>query len=128
MCSYDVHVRNFFLVDVLVHYLSVVNVHVRHLSIAEIRTTSIYYQGPDPGIEFVVDQASVEEIHTDSGWHAKTDTIINNIRKSDINFRSVRVTREDLCCAFCQTLMLNSTIFLFCTAVLYSVELLSCSM
>ncbi|PVD26941.1 hypothetical protein C0Q70_12089 [Pomacea canaliculata] len=50
-----------------------------------VASTTFYFQGPDPGVGFAVDQASVTEITSDPNWRAKTDDVINRLRKSDIN-------------------------------------------
>ncbi|KAK7502743.1 hypothetical protein BaRGS_00005993, partial [Batillaria attramentaria] len=46
-----------------------------------------YFQGPDPGVDYAVDQASVTEVTPDPNWRNETDAVIDQVRKSDINFR-----------------------------------------
>ncbi|XP_076464764.1 endo-1,4-beta-xylanase A-like [Babylonia areolata] len=48
------------------------------------QSVSFYYQGPEPGVDFAVDQASVTEVPVDNTWRNQTDDVINRLRKSDI--------------------------------------------
>ncbi|XP_025104677.1 uncharacterized protein LOC112570466 [Pomacea canaliculata] len=52
-----------------------------------ISSANFYYQGPEGGVEFLVDQASMVEVNVNAdNWRQTTDAVINRIRKSDINF------------------------------------------
>ncbi|XP_025104680.1 LOW QUALITY PROTEIN: uncharacterized protein LOC112570470 [Pomacea canaliculata] len=52
------------------------------------KSATFYYQGPEPGVDFVVDQATMTEVDVSSdNWRQRTDEVINRVRKSDINFR-----------------------------------------
>nr|KAG5710671.1 hypothetical protein BaRGS_035073 [Batillaria attramentaria] len=49
--------------------------------------SKFYYQGPDPGVDFAVDLASVTEVTIDHDWRRKTNAVIDQVRKSDVHFR-----------------------------------------
>nr|KAG5710670.1 hypothetical protein BaRGS_035072 [Batillaria attramentaria] len=50
---------------------------------------TFYYQGPEPGVDFAVDLASITEIPhaSDNDWRRQTDSVIDRIRKNDIHLR-----------------------------------------
>lgn len=48
------------------------------------KSANVYYQGPDPAVDYAVDQASISEIVVDSNWRQATDANIDRYRKSDI--------------------------------------------
>ncbi|XP_046331187.2 endo-1,4-beta-xylanase 3-like [Haliotis rufescens] len=61
---------------------------------APVRNTSkahLYFQGPDPGIDFIVDDASLQTVDEDMSWKAEVDARIQKIRKNNIN---VQVTHS----------------------------------
>ena len=47
----------------------------------------IYIQGPDPGIEFLVDDLSLKEIPENLNWKTEANQRIDNIRKSNFTLR-----------------------------------------
>ncbi|KAK7104494.1 hypothetical protein V1264_019202 [Littorina saxatilis] len=54
-----------------------------------VKTTRIYFQGPHPSVDFVVDDASVTEmtsvpLPTDPSWRKQTDSVIHSKRMSNI--------------------------------------------
>ncbi|XP_046558096.1 anti-sigma-I factor RsgI6-like [Haliotis rubra] len=51
-----------------------------------IKSSSVYYQGPSPGVNFVVDSVSISPLVANTHWRAESDATIERIRKSDINF------------------------------------------
>ncbi|XP_046558097.1 endo-1,4-beta-xylanase 1-like [Haliotis rubra] len=53
-----------------------------------IKSSTVYYQGPSPGVNFVVDSVSVTPLVANTHWRAESDATIERIRKSDINFHS----------------------------------------
>ncbi|XP_064600826.1 uncharacterized protein LOC135467003 [Liolophura sinensis] len=58
----------------------------------EMKTSRIYFQGPEPGLGFLVDDASMTEIHVNNNnWVAEANARIDKIRKSNIH---VKVTRD----------------------------------
>eukprot|EP00916_Digyalum_oweni_P025784 GHVL01042459.1.p1 GENE.GHVL01042459.1~~GHVL01042459.1.p1 ORF type:complete len:571 (+),score=13.98 GHVL01042459.1:38-1750(+) len=48
------------------------------------KSANFYYQGPEPEVDFAVDQASITEVHVSSQWRVQTDANINKYRKSDL--------------------------------------------
>nr|KAG5712883.1 hypothetical protein BaRGS_007480 [Batillaria attramentaria] len=60
-----------------------ISVNYHYTAIAR---TRIYFEGPDPSVEFLVDEASVVEAGHGNSWRTDTDNVINQIRKSDIHF------------------------------------------
>lgn len=47
----------------------------------------IYIQGPDPGIEFLVDDFSLQEIPENTNWKTEANQRIENIRKTNFSLR-----------------------------------------
>ncbi|PVD25617.1 hypothetical protein C0Q70_13276 [Pomacea canaliculata] len=48
-----------------------------------ISAATFYYQGPEAGVEFLVDQASMVEVNVNAdNWRQRTDAVINRIRKN----------------------------------------------
>ncbi len=48
-------------------------------------TVKLYFQGPDVGIDFIVDDASLQTVDLDTSWKAEADARIQKIRKNNIN-------------------------------------------
>nr|KAG5712880.1 hypothetical protein BaRGS_007477 [Batillaria attramentaria] len=55
--------------------------------VEDITQARLYYQGPDPEVNFIVDDASVTELVISHGWRNATDTAIDQYRKSDIHIQ-----------------------------------------
>ncbi|KAK6183210.1 hypothetical protein SNE40_010735 [Patella caerulea] len=51
-----------------------------------LKATRIYYNGPKPSINFIVDATTVNHIPTNTNWRTQSDHTINTLRKSNINF------------------------------------------
>ncbi|XP_067682614.1 anti-sigma-I factor RsgI6-like [Haliotis asinina] len=51
-----------------------------------IKSSSVYYQGPSPGVNFVTDSVSITPLVANTHWRAESDATIERMRKSDINF------------------------------------------
>lgn len=52
-----------------------------------IKSATIYYQGPAPAVNFIVDETSVQST-SPSGASPNVDDAINRLRKSDMHFQS----------------------------------------
>ncbi|KAK7106458.1 hypothetical protein V1264_017712 [Littorina saxatilis] len=80
---------------------SVSNVHVRdgwvHLTggftapSKALKQTRIYFEGPQPSVTFLVDDASVTQVGGQTSWRNVTDHVIEQMRKSNIH---IHVTRS----------------------------------
>ncbi|XP_046557975.1 anti-sigma-I factor RsgI6-like isoform X1 [Haliotis rubra] len=51
-----------------------------------IKSSTVYYQGPSPSVNFVVDSVSVTPLVANTHWRAESDATIERMRKSDMNF------------------------------------------
>ncbi|XP_064603715.1 uncharacterized protein LOC135469112 [Liolophura sinensis] len=51
-----------------------------------LKSARLYLQGPNSGIDFIVDDLSLKEIPEVANWRTEADKRIEKIRKSDINF------------------------------------------
>lgn len=47
----------------------------------------LFIQGPDPHIDFLVDDMSLQEIQEDPNWNTSAQQRIEQIRKTDFNIR-----------------------------------------
>ncbi|XP_064600226.1 uncharacterized protein LOC135466592 isoform X2 [Liolophura sinensis] len=53
-----------------------------------VKQSRVYFQGPDPGIDFLVDAASLTELHIHSNsWKPEADARIDHYRKSNIHIK-----------------------------------------
>ena len=50
-------------------------------------STRIYIQGPDPGIDFLIDDASLSLIDPDLNWEKEANQRIEQIRKNNFTVR-----------------------------------------
>ena len=48
---------------------------------------NIYIQGPDPGIDFLIDDASLTQIQPDSNWETEANQRIEQLRKNNFTLR-----------------------------------------
>ncbi|XP_067680486.1 uncharacterized protein [Haliotis asinina] len=51
-----------------------------------IKSSTVYYQGPAGGINFITDSVSLTPMVANTHWRAESDATIERMRKSDINF------------------------------------------
>ncbi|KAK3598372.1 hypothetical protein CHS0354_034545 [Potamilus streckersoni] len=52
-----------------------------------IKTSRFYAEGLDPGIDFLMDSASLTEIPENTNWKSESDKVINSQRKQTMHFR-----------------------------------------
>ncbi|KAK7502744.1 hypothetical protein BaRGS_00005994, partial [Batillaria attramentaria] len=58
-----------------------------HVPAGAAGATKVYFQGPDPGIDFEVDLVSVTEVTSNPDWRNESDAEIDRLRKSNIDVR-----------------------------------------
>ncbi|XP_041350671.1 endo-1,4-beta-xylanase 1-like [Gigantopelta aegis] len=60
------------------------DVHVPNKPLDKVR---IYVEGPSPGVDFIVDEASLQLLEEWTNWRQDVDSSINQLRKNDINIQ-----------------------------------------
>ena len=53
----------------------------------DISKPQLSIRGPDPDVEFLVDNVTLYEVEEDPGWMGKAHANIERFRKSDITFK-----------------------------------------
>ncbi|XP_067681127.1 uncharacterized protein [Haliotis asinina] len=53
----------------------------------DVKSSRLYWQGPSPGVNFIVDSISLTDLTENTNWRGESDAVIDRVRKSDINFK-----------------------------------------